>query len=281
VNTQDDKTIAWQGRIQERAAHATKAILDRLATMPKSGLNQLTPIERRDISETVAKSIVDTMSTLGTFVTAGAQDFQVCHLEGVTIGKGGKVALKLIPQAGESGGINLQLLAANADKQVVVAMVNGLAYSQAREALSKAIHREQTDWVQRSQDADMAEDEQGQTPAPVSSAPTADEPGNRELPDNTLHNNDGELIAEQPGDGDGRKEDSSEASSGDTAAGSAGGLERSEGELKAGEGPGPTAGPAVDAGEEGAGPDRDSPLARAGRRVRRRPGAGGDRPAAH
>lgn len=269
MSTQDDKTIAWQGRIQERAAHATKVILDRLATMPKSGMASLSPTERRDIGETIAKSIVDTMATLGTFVTAGAQDFQVCDLEGLTITKG-KIAMKLIPQATESGGVNLGLLAANAGKQVVVAMINGLAYSQAREALSKAIHREQTDWVQKSQDADMTEAERADcdpTPTPSDSQLLGEY-----FPPETESQQPGELIAEQPGDSDAQADTGEQASPSNEGGEAGGGTE---------DGPG---GGAVSTDSqhipaEGAAPDRDSPLARAGRRVRRR--ASDDRPATH
>ena len=292
MSTKDDKAIAWQGRIQERAAHATKAILDRLATMPKSGLNNLTPNERRDLSETIAKQIVDTMGALGTFVTAGAQDFQVCHLEGVNIGKAGKVSLKLTPQATESGGVNLGLLAANADKQVVVAMINGLAYSQAREALSKAITREQTDWVQRSQDTDMAEQETvaeieaetearpdgnlNSTPSD-SQAPVEYDPGFTSQPT-------GDLIAEQPGDGDGEQENAGEQEPA-TNAEAIGATAESRNRLEGGI-PGSEDGSSVGAGRDDSGsPQRpgesnDSPLARAGRRVRRRT-ADADRPATH
>lgn len=262
MSTQDDKTIAWQGRIQERAAHATKVILDRLATMPKSGLASLSPTERRDIGETIAKSIVDTMASLGTFMTAGAQDFQVCLLEGVNISKG-KVALKLIPESVESCGINLNLLAANAGKQVVVAMINGLAYSQAREALSKAITREQTDWVQRSHDSDLGDAEQEQ---PIGDG-SPDNPFQIEPPD-TEPQQPGELIAEQPGDGNA---EASETGQADPSPSEGGGSD----------GGGPAARPAEGDGEQpatGASADRDSPLARAGRRVRR---PAGDRPATH
>jgi hypothetical protein len=153
VSKPKDKEIAWQGRIQDRAAAATKAIWDRVASMPKSGFASLTPAERRDIQETIAKQIVDTMKSLGDTVVAGAQDFQVATLEGVSISKG-KVKMALIPAADSK--INLELLAANAGKQVVVAFINGVAYEQARDALSKVIHREQTDWINRDppQDAD-------------------------------------------------------------------------------------------------------------------------------
>lgn len=275
MSTQDDKTIAWQGRIQERAAHATKTILDRLATMPKSGINQLTPVERKDISETIAKAIVDTMATLGTFVTAGAQDFQVCHLEGINIGKGGKVAMKLVPQATESGGVNLGLLAANADKQVVVAMINGLAYSQAREALSKAIHREQTDWVQRTQDADMSEAEQQQQPTETidTGAAAPAEPA-------TENNQPSELIAEQPGENDAQADAGQQEptpSDGETGATDAS-ADAGSGQDGSGGGAVPADSQSVPA--EGTATDRDSPLARAGRRVRRRTG-GDERPSTH
>lgn len=270
MSTQDDKTIAWQGRIQEKAATATKAILDRLATMPKSGLTNLSPTERRDLSETIAKQIVDTMATLGTFVTAGAQDFQVCNLEQVTIGKAGKVSMKLVPIAGESGGVNLGLLAANADKQVVVAMINGLAYSQARESLSKAITREQTDWVQRSHDEDLGEVEM----QAVAEKPTQHEPvdtSDAGLPvfqaiDNQLT---GDLIAEQPGDADGHEQEnagepeSAPAAGGDSASDTGGSA--------------PADGGSVSDAAAGASEDNASPLARAGRRVRRRT----DQPTAH
>ncbi len=201
MSAPNDKVIAWQGRIQEKVGQATKAIVDRLVSMPKSGFSQLSPSERRDAHETIAKEIADVMYRLGTFVTAGAQDFQVCHLEGVNIGKGGKVACKLIPVASEGGPINLELLAANADKQVVLAYINGVAYQQAREALTKAIHREQTDWVNRREDEAAEEvDRALQTHEGSSGVLTAT--ANAQVT-NIKTQATGELIADQPGETDG------------------------------------------------------------------------------
>lgn len=200
MTTPNDKEIAWQGRIQEKVGQATKAVVDRLVSMPKSGFGQLSPTERRDAHETIAKEIADVMYRLGTFVVAGAQDFQVCSLEQVTIKGADKLKLALVPIASEGGPINLEQLAANSGKQVVVAFINGVAYSQAREALSKAIHREQTDWVSRQEDEPDAPAAGSDEPQPGGGYPAGMLVGTANARVTTKAHTDGELIADQPGE---------------------------------------------------------------------------------
>lgn len=199
MSTPTDKEIAWQGRIQERAAAASKAILDRLERYPKSGFASLAPADRRDIAEHVAKQVIDTMLNLGTFVTAGAQDYQVATLEQVTIKGSDKVKLQLVPAIADGKPINLDLLAQNSGKQVVVAFINGIAYDGAREALSKAIHREQTDWINREQDRLADEAEQQPAGGVIEATATA-------TVANISARAEGDLIADQPGEDSGNEE---------------------------------------------------------------------------
>jgi hypothetical protein len=199
VSTPTDKEIAWQGRIQERAARATAAIMTRLERYPKSGLASLAPADRRDVAETVAKEVIDTILTMGTFVAAGAQDFQIAGLTKVTITGADKVKLELVPAIADGKAVNLDLLAQNSGKQVVIAFINGVAYEGAREALSKAIHREQTDWINRERDREAVEAEQ---------QPAGGYPEGGNIVEGTATATvatisaraEGDLIADQPGD---------------------------------------------------------------------------------
>lgn len=231
MSTPTDKEIAWQGRIQERAAQVAKAILDRLERYPKSGFANLVPADRRDIAEVVAKQVIDTMLSLGTFVTAGAQDFQVATLEQVTIKGSDKVKLALVPAIADGKAINLDLLAQNSGKQVVVAFINGVAYENAREALSKAIHREQTDWINREQDREAEEAEQQPAGEVIEGTATA-------VVANISAHASGDLIAEQPGEDNGEDREGSADTQG-------------EGGTEAGAGEEP--GPGAAAGDAGAG----------------------------
>jgi hypothetical protein len=223
-----------------------KAIMDRLDRYPKSGFSNLIPADRRDIAELVAKEVIDTMLTLGTYVTAGAQDYQVATLEQVTIKGSDKVKLALVPAITDGKPINLDLLAQNSGKQVVVAFINGVAYQTAREALSKAITRQQTDWINREQDREAVEAEQpaGEVIEGTATAVVA----------NITAHATGDLIADQPGEEHGEDEGSaagaqSEAAGDESGAGVAG---SAAGVAGAGE-------EGADAGGPSGGPDGDVP----------------------
>lgn len=247
VSTPTDKEIAWQGRIQERAARATAAIMDRLERYPKSGLASMAPADRRDIADLVAREVIDTMMHLGSYVTAGAQDFQVATLEQVTIKGTDKVKLAMVPVAADNKPINLDLLAQNSGKQVVIAFINGVAYHNAREALVVAIHRQQTDWINR----DLADQELPSETPPADAGGVVEGSATATVANITAHA-EGDLIADQPG------EDSGDTSAKEASEQGAAGKGQPDGDGSGGDHSGARAdagASAENAGEGSQGPD--------------------------
>lgn len=143
-----DKTQVWAHRINKEAGRTAKAVLDLLVAIDPAGFKAMTKIQREQVHERIAREIVETMFRLGSFVCAGAQDSIEATLISATIKGADDIKLTIEPKEGS----NIHLIADNASKQVVVAFINKLAYDQARDALVKDIHREQTDWV--AQDAE-------------------------------------------------------------------------------------------------------------------------------
>jgi hypothetical protein len=193
----DDKVKVWALRIQEEGGKVAKDILDKLVALDKTGFANLTPVQRRDVHERIARAVTGAMYRLGTFVVAGAQDTIPCKLESAAVKGPGEVKLTLIPA--ESA--NLHTIVDNAGKDVVIACVNALAYSQARESLVSAVTREQTDWVQREEEtdtrtiADMQEQEAGNSAEPESEEQTDG--------DDTSDGTSGEGEGGGEGEGDG------------------------------------------------------------------------------
>lgn len=160
----NDRGIVWKDRIKQQAERVAGKVIEKLGV---TGAGQkLSPLDKTTIGAGVVEAVIDCMLQLGSFVSAGAQDSIGAKLEQVTIGS--KVSLKLIPV--EQGNL-LELLAANAGKQVTIAFVNQESYSIARDELVKAIHRDQMDWLDDNEtptlfDPQASDDEFCECPAP-------------------------------------------------------------------------------------------------------------------
>lgn len=151
----EDKAIIWSNQIQGRASASAKSILDTLVAIDRAGFKNMTLSQRQDVHSRIADEIVKTMMQLGTFVTAGGGDFREATLKMVKLDD--KVTTTVIPADVSTDA--LRPWQENRGKSVVIVFTNKLSFEQAREALSKAIHREQTDWVAQ------AVEEEAQRPA--------------------------------------------------------------------------------------------------------------------
>lgn len=162
-----DGTVVWADQIEVRAGRIAKAIIDRLGGILRK---QLDEHDRKNLHAAIADEVINAMYRLGTFVCAGAQDSMGVHIEKFACnGQESKdTKITLIPVPGDTVNF-LQLLAANAGKNAVLAFVNEIAYEQARDSLTKEIHREQTDWVHQAEKEHKAEQSAPDAPPPDTS----------------------------------------------------------------------------------------------------------------
>jgi hypothetical protein len=141
------KQVQWAKELDVRAGHVAKTVLDKFEHLARE---QLKPEQRKELHASIAETILQAMYKLGTFVCAGAHESIAVTIESIAIKGQDPKDTKIMLVPGLSPNF-LNLLAANAKKDAVLAFVNQTAYSQAREELVRDIHRDQTDWVHQSE----------------------------------------------------------------------------------------------------------------------------------
>jgi len=159
-----DGAIVWADQIEVRAGAVAKKVLDRLESMLRK---QIDGHDRKNLHAAIAEEVVSAMYRLGTFVCAGAAESMGVHIKNFACAgqSADDTKITLTPLPSDNF---LQLLAANAGKNAVLAFVNETAYTQARDELVKEIHREQTDWVHQAEKARLTE-------GPAPAAPMTDD----------------------------------------------------------------------------------------------------------